>query len=191
MPLGLEGQKYITHKFETFESTKIQCRPTSLNCVSLSVMSELQWKCTGFNELSPHQLYSILRLRMDVFVMEQDCAYQDMDNCDQDALHVTAMQDAELLCYARLLPPGVKYQTVSIGRVITQKSIRRDGFGKRLMSKSLEYCQQYWPGETITISAQQHLEKFYCELGFVTESEPYLEDGIPHIQMRQAPDTRG
>ena len=122
--------------------------------------------------------------------MEQECAYQDMDGCDQQALHVTATRDTELLCYARLLPPGVKYQTLSVGRVITQQSIRSAGFGKLLMDKALEYCQHHWPDQAVTISAQQHLETFYCELGFVTESEPYLEDGIPHIQMRRLPAAR-
>ena len=153
-------------------------------------MSELQWKCTSFGELSPHQLYAILQLRTDVFVMEQECAYQDMDGCDQQALHVTATRDTELLCYARLLPPGIKYQSPSVGRVITQQSIRGAGFGKLLMSKVLDYCQHHWPDQAVTISAQQHLETFYCELGFVTESKPYLEDGIPHIQMRRLPAAR-
>lgn len=144
---------------------------------------KIEWKCTAFDELSTHELYAILQLRTEVFVMEQDCAYQDLDGCDQVALHVTGRQDAGLLCYARLLPPGLKYQTPSIGRVITAKSVRGKGLGKSLLKQALADCRQQWPDQAVTISAQQHLESFYQELGFITESEPYLEDGISHIQM--------
>ncbi len=146
-------------------------------------MPDVQWKCVQFDELSPRELYSILQLRTEVFVMEQDCVYQDMDDCDQQAWHVSGMLDEELICYARILPPAMKYKTASIGRVITKKSVRGDGYGKLVMEKSLEHCQQLWPSMPITISAQQYLEKFYCELGFETVSDAYLEDGIPHIEM--------
>ena len=146
-------------------------------------MSDIQWKCTAFDELSTHELYAILQLRTEVFVMEQDCAYQDLDGCDQVALHVTGVQDTGLLCYARLLPPGLNYQTPSIGRVIIAKRVRSNGYGKLLMKQALANCRRQWPDQAVTISAQQHLESFYLDLGFITESESYLEDGIPHIQM--------
>lgn len=150
-------------------------------------MSEIQWQCRQFDDLTAAQLYEILQLRTEVFVLEQDCVYQDMDGCDRGAQHVTGHLDGSLVCYSRLLEKGIKYATPSIGRVLTKQSIRRDGYGKVLMLKTLDYCEQLWPGEDTTISAQQYLEKFYRELGFTTQSEPYLEDGIPHIEMLLSP----
>ena len=149
------------------------------------------WKCRRFDELSTEDLYRILQLRAEVFVVEQDCAYQDVDDLDQGALHVlgylTGDNEAQLACYTRLLPPGIKYEGVSIGRVVTNKSARGGGAGKALMVNSIAFCGEQWPGKAITISAQQHLEKFYTELGFETQSEPYAEDGIPHIRMQLNP----
>ena len=147
-------------------------------------MAAIHWSCREFRELTLHELYSLLQLRTEVFIIEQNCVYQDMDDNDQVAMHVIGARDGELLCYARILPPSIKYKTPSIGRVITHQTLRQNGYGKQLMGKALDYCRQYWPTEPITISAQQRLQKFYSELGFVTESAPYLEDGIPHIQMR-------
>ncbi len=151
--------------------------------------NELVLTCGHFNELDTHVLYSLLQLRAEVFIVEQNCAYQDVDGMDQQALHVTghlhnAGQQPMLVCYTRLLPAGSKYENASIGRVITRKTVRGDGYGKILMQRSIACCREHWPGEAITISAQQYLEKFYTELGFTTESEPYDEDGIPHIGMK-------
>ena len=147
-------------------------------------MSAIQWRCSNFQDLSPRELYAILQLRLEVFVVEQKCIFQDIDDCDQQALHLCGYSDRELLCYSRILPPGIKYPAASIGRVVTRKSARRDGIGRRLVQNTLAYCEQFWPGTPVTISAQQYLEKFYLELGFSTVSEPYLEDGITHIEMR-------
>ena len=150
--------------------------------------SEITWACRSFDELSNSELYGILQLRAEVFVVEQDCVYQDVDGFDQVALHVMGQRDRgegpELVCYTRLLAPGVKYEGASIGRVVTHMSVRGGGIGKALMVKSIAYCRDRWPGVPVTISAQQHLERFYSELGFRTESEPYDEDGIPHIRMQ-------
>ena len=148
-------------------------------------MPAINWKCSEFRELTLHDLYSLLQLRAAVFVIEQNCLYQDLDGNDQIAKHVMGTRDEKLLCYARILPPNAKYKTPSIGRVLIHQTIRQDGYGKQLISKAIDYCHQYWPTEAITISAQQHLQRFYSEFAFVTESEPYLEDGIPHIQMRR------
>ncbi len=150
--------------------------------------SELIWTCRRFDELSVDSLYGILQLRAEVFIVEQDCVYQDVDGFDQQALHVTAQlvsdgEESNLVCYTRLLPPGVKYDNASIGRVVTSKTVRGDGYGKTLMAQSIAFCHEHWPNVAITISAQQYLQKFYTELGFKTESEPYAEDGIPHIRM--------
>lgn len=151
--------------------------------------TEIIWKCCGFDELKLPDLYRILQLRAEVFVVEQNCAYQDVDGFDQQAFHVMAFQNSagkepELVCYSRLLPPAAKYPTTSIGRVISKSTVRGDGYGKILMNQSIDFCREHWPNKDITISAQQYLQKFYTELGFATESEPYDEDGIPHIRMR-------
>ena len=146
-------------------------------------MQDLQWNCYPFEQLSPDLLYAVLQLRSEVFVVEQNCAYQDMDDYDQAALHLTGQLENCLVCYTRLLPPCVKYDGIAIGRVITKLSVRGDGYGKRLMQESIRYCHQHWPTASITLSAQHYLEKFYSDLGFNTVSEIYMEDGIPHIEM--------
>ena len=153
--------------------------------------NEIGWSCLRFNELSTEDLYRVLQLRAEVFVVEQDCAYQDVDGYDHEALHVmghlSGTDEAQLVSYSRLLPPGTKYEGASIGRVITKKSIRGSGVGKALMLSSLAFCRQHWPGLIITISAQAYLQKFYIGLGFENVSEPYDEDGIPHIRMQLNP----
>jgi len=153
--------------------------------------SEIVWSCKRFDELDTEDLYSILQLRAEIFVVEQDCVYQDVDGFDQQALHVmghlSSAAEAQLVCYTRLLPPGAKYDGASIGRVVTKESARGGGNGKALMVNSLAFCKQHWPGKAITISAQLYLQKFYTELGFETQSEPYDEDGIPHIRMQLNP----
>ena len=121
------------------------------------MMQQLNWSCVGFDDLLTSQLYDILKLRSEVFVIEQNCAYQDMDDFDQDALHVLGSSGEVLLCYARLLSPDVKYKEPSIGRVITAQSIRQQGFGKQVLNHSLSYCSSRWPNQAVRISAQQHL----------------------------------
>ena len=115
--------------------------------------------------------------------MEQECIYQDIDNSDQVAVHMLGRHEEKLVCYARLLPPGEKYPAASIGRVVTSQRERRGGHGNQLMARSIAYCEEKWPGKGLTISAQQYLESFYQEMGFVTASSPYLEDGIAHVRM--------
>ncbi|MSR12735.1 MAG: GNAT family N-acetyltransferase [Gammaproteobacteria bacterium] len=149
-------------------------------------MTAIKWTCQAFEQLQPAQLYSILRLRTEVFVIEQDCVYQDMDNFDSQALHLCGSQDSILTCYARLFAPGVKYPGASIGRVVTAPQARGTGLGRELMWQALEQCHRAWPGAAITISAQHHLERFYNSVDFKTVSAPYLEDGIPHVEMTRA-----
>ena len=146
-------------------------------------MSMMHWDCLKFHELTAAQLYEILALRSAVFVVEQNCVYQDPDGYDPNALHLMGHRDNNLLCYTRLLAPGVKYEGASIGRVITNTAARGTGLGKQLMTESIKACENHWPGSPISISAQQYLEKFYFELGFKAETDPYMEDGIPHIKM--------
>ncbi len=149
-------------------------------------MTELTWNCSAFKDLRAEKLYEILRLRAEIFIVEQNCAYLDPDGDDQIAWHVLGTGEEKLLAYTRLLPPGVKYDSCSIGRVVTHESIRRGGYGRELMEKSMSYCQELWPNQDVTISAQEYLKRFYHSLGFETESESYLEDGIPHVRMRYA-----
>ena len=119
-----------------------------------------------------------------MFVVEQNCPYQDLDELDFDSIHICGYLDEELVAYARLIKPGSKYSGASIGRVITKKVIRSSGAGKALMSKAINECREQWKEESIFISAQERLKKFYLALGFIINSEPYLEDGIPHIEMK-------
>ena len=151
---------------------------------SLSTLP-ISWRCCEFENLSTPELYEILRLRAEVFVVEQDCPYQDLDGKDQSAFHLLGQRETSLCCYARLLSPGVSYPEASIGRVVTSNQVRGSGLGRLLLQESIRQCQLLWPGNGITISAQQHLEKFYQEFGFVTQSDPYLEDDIPHIRMQR------
>ena len=147
-------------------------------------MSAPEITCQSFDELSNSDLYDMLKLRSAVFVVEQDCVFPDMDDYDQQAQHILLKVDDRLVAYARLLAAGTKYQGgPSIGRVVTDESVRRDGYGRILMSAAVARCRELWPGETVIISAQQYLENFYCSFGFTTVSEPYLEDGIYHLEM--------
>lgn len=142
------------------------------------------WCCRSFDELSIDHLYRILQLRIAVFVVEQTCYYQDLDDKDRKGLHLYAMEGQDVIAYARLLPKGISYpDQVSIGRVITAESHRRTGLGRELMKKAIQECEHHWPGEAIKISAQSYLEEFYASFGFEKCGAGYLEDGIPHIPM--------
>ena len=147
-------------------------------------MNFIDFTSKTFEQLSKQELYEILRLRVEVFVVEQNCPYQDLDELDFDSIHVCGYLDEELVAYSRLTQPGSKYSGASIGRVITKKVIRSSGAGKALMSKAINECREQWKEESIFISAQERLKKFYQALGFIINSEPYLEDGIPHIEMK-------
>lgn len=136
------------------------------------------------NELSTDELYSILKLRSEVFVVEQNCVYLDADGKDQDAWHLCGWLNNELLvAYTRLLAPGVSYPEASIGRVLTHPAHRKDGYGKILMQRSIEKTLAIFNVTDIKIGAQQYLTRFYSDLGFTVTSEPYMEDGIPHVEM--------
>ena len=144
----------------------------------------MNWKIKSFEELSTTELYAILRLRSEGFVVEQNCAYQDLDNTDQLALHLMGTDDTgRLLAYTRLFQPGIKYQEASIGRVITSPLARGTGAGRELMERSIAAVQQQFGTVPIKIGAQQYLQRFYTSLGFEQTSDTYLEDGIPHIEM--------
>jgi ElaA protein len=143
----------------------------------------VSWICKPFDQLSLADLYSILRLRSEVFIVEQTCAYQDLDNKDQQSWHLMGWQDSLLCAYTRLIPPGISYPEASIGRVVTSGAVRRLGIGKELMEKSIEEARKLYGNTPIRIGAQVYLEKFYTTLGFIKSSDVYMEDGIPHIEM--------
>ena len=142
-----------------------------------------KWLLQTFNELSTLELYNILEARNSVFVVEQYCNYLDTDGKDIKSYHLTCIINNEVAAYCRILPPGVSYMETSIGRVLTIQKYRRLGLGKELMKLSIKHAFEKFPGNNIRIGAQMYLEEFYKELGFVTDSEEFLEDNIPHVEM--------
>ena len=136
-----------------------------------------------FSELNTEELYQILRLRSEVFVVEQDCVYQDIDNKDQKAIHLYFKENDEILAYTRIFKAGYYYENPSIGRVVVSKKNRGKDVGKKIMIDSIEYIKQNMKGKKIELSAQKYLDKFYKDLGFYKTGEDYLEDGIPHQRM--------
>ena len=144
----------------------------------------IRWQCQFFSDLTAEELYKILQLRNEVFVVEQNCVYQDCDDKDQKAFHLSAWQDKKVVAYTRLLPPGISYDDApSIGRVVTSPSARKQNLGKLLMTKSIEQIQILFGDVPIIISAQLYLKKFYESFSFGQVGEEYLEDEIPHIKM--------
>ena len=136
-----------------------------------------------FNELSTHELYTVLQLRAEVFVVEQDCVYQDLDNKDLDAYHVLGVLDTKIVAYARIFKPGDYFLESSIGRIVVKKEFRKFQYGYQLVQNSIQFIENNLQQNTILISAQSYLSKFYNSLGFTQVGEEYLEDGIPHIKM--------
>jgi ElaA protein len=141
------------------------------------------WILKKFDELSLHELYAILQLRNEVFAIEQNCVYPDLDNKDQLAYHFMGWGKNKLVAYTRIIPPGKAYTEPSIGRVVTAQSIRGEGVGKLLMEKTIEHIYNFFGTTPIKISAQFYLKKFYEDFGFHASGDAYLEDGIDHIEM--------
>jgi ElaA protein len=146
-------------------------------------MQNIQWNCLSFNLLTTVELYQILDLRNRVFVIEQNCVYQDTDGKDLKSLHLIGSIDGKIIVYARLLPPGFSYHESSIGRVVSDPEYRGKGLGKLLMEKAISYNHVHFGSDGIRISAQCYLENFYRAFGFEPIGETYLEDGIPHVEM--------
>lgn len=136
-----------------------------------------------FNDLTPHELYAILRLRSEVFVVEQTCVFLDMDNKDQLCYHLTAWDSDLLAGYTRLVPPGIAFKFPSVGRVVTSPHVRNKGMGKIIMEKSIEEIFNLFGKTSIRIGAQLYLKKFYESFGFIQTGNIYDEDGIDHIEM--------
>lgn len=147
------------------------------------LLSDMEIQVKSFEQLSPQELYSLMKLRVDIFVVEQECAYEELDNFDQVATHILGYSQNELVAYARVLPPDTVYTQCSIGRVAVKKEARNTGFGRMLFQSALEEAQRLHKGEEIKIQAQIYLEEFYSSFGFQTISEPYTDWGIWHVDM--------
>ena len=148
-------------------------------------MNNIKIEIKTFKELLLEELYKVLALRNKVFIVEQNCIYEDIDSSDDKADHLMFWDGAKLVAYARLFNYGVKYDNAAcIGRVIVEKEYRKFGLGHQLIKQAVRYINENYRTESIEIGAQEHLCKFYEGHGFRVTSESYLEDGIPHIQMR-------
>ncbi len=147
-------------------------------------MMKLNWNLKKFDELTPHELYAIVWLRNEVFVVEQNCVFQDADNKDQQSWHLMGWnENQQLMAYSRILPPGLAYIQPSIGRVVTNPAVRKEGAGRELMKTAISHCYELFGGHDIKIGAQLYLLKFYSSLGFQQTGMVYLEDGIEHVEM--------
>jgi ElaA protein len=144
----------------------------------------VDWRCSALDRLAPVELHRIHAARQAVFVVEQRCIFQDADDADEGALHLAGWDgDGRLLAYARLVGPGIKYREPSIGRVLTTQAARGTGLGRELVRRAVAALCEAHPAAAVRISAQQRLAAFYAEQGFVAIGAPYLEDGMPHIEM--------
>jgi len=143
----------------------------------------MEYKIRTFDELSNKELYSILRLRSEIFVVEQNCVYQDLDNKDLNAYHLMAVENGELIGYLRILNKGVSYKEASIGRVVVKKEYRRKKLGLEIINKGIDFIINKLQEKEVRISAQVYAKNLYKKAGFVEVSEEYLEDDIPHVEM--------
>lgn len=150
----------------------------------------MHWSLKRFQQLTVDELYRIIRLRIDIFVVEQNCPYPELDGKDMhpEALHLFSTINNEVAAYMRIFPPGVSYPNqTSLGRVVTNEVFRRQGLGRQLLSKAVEILDQRWPDKVCHISAQAYLQDYYAKQHFIAEGEGYLEDDIPHIAMLRQP----
>lgn len=143
----------------------------------------MQWHLKKFNELSASELYKIMKARVDVFVVEQNCPYPELDNHDQASSHLFLEKNGNIIAYSRLIPENNIYEEASIGRVLVNKEYRGQGLAQTLMEKSIQILKEQWNAESIKIHGQEYLREFYGSLGFEEISEVYLEDNIPHVDM--------
>ena len=145
---------------------------------------KINWQIKKFEELNTVELYEIIRLRAEVFVVEQNCPYQDMDGKDLKSFHLLGIdENKKLIAYSRIVPAGISFKEVSIGRVVTSQKVRGTGVGKELIIESIKAIEKEYGKVPIRIGAQCYLKKFYESLGFEIASKEYLEDNIPHIEM--------
>ena len=144
----------------------------------------MNWTLKSFDELTLSEFHNFIQLRLDIFVVEQDCPYLDLDGKDEIAYHLFAKTDqGQTVAYTRLFAPGDYYDEAAIGRVVVHKDFRKDGLGFELMSRSIKQIESLFKTKMIRIGAQQYLKKFYKSLGFKSTGHDYMEDGIPHTYM--------
>ena len=146
-------------------------------------MIDIDWKIKTFSELTTVELYEIIKARVNVFVVEQDCPYPDLDDCDQKAIHLWAEKEGEVLAYCRIFDQGIKYSETSIGREVTTENGRGKDLGKQLISYAIDIIENRLRTSEVRISAQDYLLKFYSDFGFRDTGKKYLEDNIPHTEM--------
>jgi len=149
-------------------------------------MVNIHWTFSSFPELTVDQLYEVLQLRVDVFVVEQKCAYRELDDYDrhEETRHFSGRNEVgQLIAYARLLPPGLRYPEGNLGRFVVKADFRKQGIGHQLLQTALQEISRCWNKTPIRISAQDYLQAFYAKYGFIRVSDVYLEDGIPHVEM--------
>jgi len=147
----------------------------------------MKWSCKAFKQLSLDEFHDIIQLREIVFVVEQDCPYLDVDGKDKDALHVFGKYEGNIVATTRILKPGISYDEVAIGRVVTSPTVRGMGMGKQLMEESMKFVQLHFGKVPVRISAQTYLLKYYKSFGFIETGQEYLEDNIPHFEMLYEP----
>lgn len=146
---------------------------------------DIQWKIKSFGDLSVNELYDMLRLRSEIFVVEQNCIYLDLDGKDKLALHLLGEFEGEIVAYSRIFKPGITFENASIGRVVVDANYRDRKWGHDLMREAIAGIQTHFGQTKITIGAQLYLKKFYESHGFIQTSDMYLEDDIPHIEMKK------
>lgn len=147
----------------------------------------MKWSCKAFKELSLDEFHDIIQLREIVFVVEQDCPYLDVDGKDKEALHVFGEYEGKIVATTRILKPGISYDEVAIGRVVTSPTVRGMGMGKELMEESMKFVKLHFGKVPVRISAQTYLLRYYKSFGFIETGEEYLEDNIPHFEMLYKP----
>jgi ElaA protein len=151
----------------------------------------IDWQWSTYAALSKPDLYAIIQQRQQVFILEQRCLYLDLDGLDLNAWHLLGWQgprnERELVAYLRCLPPGVRYPEPSLGRILTTQAVRGTGIGRDIVARGIAHARYSFPGQTLRIAAQLHLQTFYAQFGFVPISEAYDEDGIPHLDMQLIP----
>lgn len=153
----------------------------------MTTANGLQWRNAPFCELLLPELYAALQLRSAVFVVEQNCLFQDMDGADAQAIHLLGSRDGQLLAYARCFAPGVKFAEASVGRIATRLESRGGGLGHKLVEKAIDVVLSRWGPQPIRIGAQARLKKFYLQHGFADTGISYVEDGIDHLEMVWTP----
>lgn len=149
-------------------------------------MNNIQWDIKTFQELELEELFDFLKLRVDVFVVEQKCVYPELDDHDRhlETRHLLGYDEVgQMIAYARLLSPGRRFPEVNLGRFVVKAELRKKGIGHQLLQKALQESSRCWPKTSIRISAQDYLQVFYKQYGFIRISDVYLEDGIPHVEM--------